>query len=85
MFPMGPPRQPRQVRREHMPSRQSLFRQRQIPKQKTQGIGNVVSMFQAPDGNIDMEKVSTTISHVSKLYGQVSPMISPLLSRFIKK
>lgn len=74
MFPSGP-------RRPMFPNRYQSQVQRTQPSTKT----NLFSMFQSDDGNLDFERISTTVHQLNKIYGQVSPMISPMINKFIKK
>ncbi|MEN1967154.1 YppG family protein [Lentibacillus sp. N15] len=57
-----------------------MQRQQQQPKNRS----NVLAMFQTPEGNVDFDKISTTAKQVNQIYQQVSPMVSPLVTRFFK-
>lgn len=52
---------------------------RRPPKQ------NLLSEFRGPDGKLDIDKIQVTAKQVGEIYSQVSPMISPMITKFIKK
>lgn len=66
-----------------MQNRQALQGQQRLQSmgQKANGF---MSSFMTEDGNMDFGKISQTFSQVHGIYGQVKPLISPLISRFIK-
>ncbi|WP_284139348.1 MULTISPECIES: YppG family protein [unclassified Virgibacillus] len=80
MFPFGPPPNqgpPQQPPRPGLFSNRPPFQQpfQQQPPQQKNTTSNLMSMFQTPDGNFDMNKITNTVQQVGKLYGQVSPML----------
>lgn len=72
---------PERPRRPMFPDRGQRAVHGRQPSQKS----NILSMFQSDDGNLDIEKVIATYTQLNKIYGQVSPMISPMITKFIKK
>ncbi|WP_087972509.1 YppG family protein [Oceanobacillus rekensis] len=72
---------PERPRRPMFPDRYGRHAQRKQPTLKS----NLLSMIQSDDGNLDFEKISTTYNQLNKIYGQVSPMISPVIAKFTKK
>lgn len=75
MFPIGPQRQqyPNRPVRPH-----PFF---QAPKQTGNFFNsttkqNLFALFQTDDGSLDIDKISGTVEQISKIYSQVSPMIS---------
>lgn len=76
MFPVGP------RQRQQMPPYSPYSLRRPIGRQQQPTAKpNLMAMFLDKDGNFDLEKMTVTAQQISKLYGQVSPM----LSRFIKR
>ena len=67
--PMPPPRPPMG------PPRPPMQRQRQPAGQ------NILNHFRDSDGNLDIDKITTTAQQVGKLYGQVSPLITKFTKR----
>ncbi|SFA85276.1 YppG-like protein [Lentibacillus halodurans] len=76
MIYLGRPRRPMPP---HPPVRQPgppmRGRQQQTPGK------NILNQFRDSEGNLDIDKITTTAQQVGQLYGQVSP----LLSKFIKR
>jgi hypothetical protein len=72
---------PERPRRPMFPERYERPAQVRKPTLKS----NLLSMFQSDDGNLDFEKITTTFNQLNKIYGQVSPMISPVIAKFTKK
>ncbi|GGB57150.1 hypothetical protein F3157_13760 [Virgibacillus dakarensis] len=56
-----------------------------MQRQQMQNRPGLLSMFQTPDGNFDFEKISSTAKQVNDIYRQVSPMISPMVSKFFNR
>ncbi|MUK90416.1 hypothetical protein GMD78_18820 [Ornithinibacillus sp. L9] len=52
-----------------------------FPGQQQSNRPNLLSLFQDPDGNLDLEKISTTAQQINSIYGQVSPLISQFFKR----
>lgn len=44
--------------------------------QQSQTRQNLLAMLQDENGQWDIDKISNAVGHASKIYGQVSPMIS---------
>lgn len=78
MFPERPGSQERQIR----PSPFALPRKQPLQQVNLPG---VLSQFQSSDGNIDFEKVSMTAKQVHDIYQQVSPMVRPMITKFLNK
>lgn len=54
----------------------------QPPKRSQNQVrSELLSMIQTPEGKFDLEKVTGTVQQISKIYGQVSP----ILTKFIKR
>ncbi|QKY68847.1 YppG family protein [Lentibacillus sp. CBA3610] len=68
--PMRPPRQPMHPPQVPM----------QRPRQQSPG-QNILNQFRDTDGNIDIDKITTTAQQVGQLYGQVSPLITKFMKR----
>jgi hypothetical protein len=62
--PFGPPGRP--PRMQQPPRAQQPAQTRQ----------NLMAMLQDENGQWDMDKISNAVGHVSKIYGQISPMIT---------
>ncbi|WP_425339501.1 YppG family protein [Lentibacillus salicampi] len=66
-----------------MPPRQPPMRP---PRQPVQGPRrpagqNILNHFRDSEGNVDIDKITTTAQQVGKLYGQVSPLITKFIKR----
>lgn len=75
MLYLGRPGRPMPPQHPPMPPRPPL----QGPRPSTRQ--NILNQFRDQDGNLDIDKITTTAQQVGKLYGQVSPLIT----RFIKR
>ncbi|HLR62339.1 MAG TPA: YppG family protein [Lentibacillus sp.] len=42
---------------------------------------NILNQFRDQEGNLDIDKITTTAQQVGKLYGQVSPLITKFIKR----
>ncbi|MGY0694208.1 YppG family protein [Virgibacillus sp. FSP13] len=73
MFPGGP--------RRPMPRNPLLPPPRQMQRKQAPNRQNLIAMFQTADGNLDIEKISSTARQINDVYKQVSPMVA----KFIKK
>ncbi|MDA3129786.1 YppG family protein [Aliibacillus thermotolerans] len=76
---MHPPRPP--INNEHGRGRPTMpgpFHG-QLPSAKTKS--HWMTMFQTPDGNIDLAKIANVAQQMNQIYGE----ISPLISKFLKK
>lgn len=80
MFTFRPHHPPRQRLPRPHPFFQPPNRVKNLQQQNTT-TSNILSMFQTPEGNLDLEKITGTVQQISKLYGQVSPMISQFIKR----
>lgn len=78
MFPGRPEPQERPMQ----PSPFALPR-RQPPQQVTRP--GILSQFQSSDGNLDFEKISATAKQVHDIYQQVSPMVRPMITKFLNR
>lgn len=83
MFPFGPQYPPKQHRPPRPIRPHPMFHPPNPLKNGLQNTTkqNILSMFKTSEGNLDFEKITGTVQQISKLYGEVSPMIS----KFIKK
>jgi hypothetical protein len=52
------------------------MRQQGAGQQPNQTRQNLMAMLQDENGQWDFDKISNTVGNVSKIYGQVSPMIT---------
>ncbi|MFD1040213.1 YppG family protein [Virgibacillus byunsanensis] len=78
MFPERTPRGPMPI----LPpgrGRQQVQNPQQPAKQ------NLLNQFRDQEGNLDLDKITVTAQQMTKIYGQVSPMISPMITKFMKK
>jgi len=73
--PFGPPGPP-----QRMPQRM----RQQLPQQQNSTRQNLMGMLQDENGQWDFDKISNAAGHVSKIYGQVSPMVGPMITRFFR-
>jgi len=62
--PFGPPGPPQRMRQQGAGQQPNQTRQ------------NLMAMLQDENGQWDFDKISNTVGNVSKIYGQVSPMIT---------
>lgn len=46
---------------------------------------NLLSNFRDQQGKLDIDKITVTAQQVGKIYSQVSPMISPMITKLIKR
>lgn len=76
---------PRRPGMEERPMRPSPFAlpRRQQPQQVSRP--GILSQFQSPDGNLDFEKISATAKQVNDIYQQVSPMVRPMITKFLNR
>ncbi|MFD1363373.1 YppG family protein [Lentibacillus salinarum] len=42
---------------------------------------SILNQFRDAEGNLDMDKITTTAQQVGQLYGQVSPLITKFIKR----
>lgn len=93
--PPGPP-SPQRPRNPYRPQRPQIMQRpprqthpfglmgppppQQQPQQK-QTVSNLMSMFQTPEGNFDLQKITGTVQQVSQLYGHISPLITKFIKR----
>lgn len=73
MFPMGP--------RRPMPPYPSFPPRRRMQGGQIPAKPGFLSQFQTAEGNLDFEKISSTVGQVNKIYSQVSPMFSKFIKR----
>jgi len=72
------PRRPHSLMR---PSRPNTFMQQPPKRTQNQVKSELLSMFQTPEGKFDLEKVTGTVQQISKIYGQVSPILTKFINR----
>ena len=61
----------------------SVFPQRQLTRQVNRPV--ILSQFQDANGQLDFEKISATAKQVHAIYQEVSPMVKPIITRFLNK
>jgi hypothetical protein len=44
-----------------------------------------MSYFRTSEGNLDFTKIAETAQQAKKMFDQVSPLVSPLITKFLKK
>jgi hypothetical protein len=44
-----------------------------------------MSYFRTSEGNLDFMKIAGTAQQAKKMFDQVSPLVSPLIKKFLKK
>ncbi|MFC3882365.1 YppG family protein [Bacillus songklensis] len=44
-----------------------------------------MSHFRTSEGNLDFIKIAGTAQQAKKMFDQVSPLVSPLITKFLKK
>lgn len=81
IFPFGP-----QPPRSHFPQRRPPMQMigrppMQVQRNTNSQLMNVMSLFQTPEGNLDLEKVTNAFQQMNKIYGHVSPLLSRFLNR----
>ena len=75
MFPINPKGRPLP------PKRPSLFPARYPTQRQGNTKGNVLNMFQDADGNLDFQRIQTTVKQINDIYNQVSPIFSKFKNR----
>lgn len=71
MFPVGPRR----------PFQRVPIQRREPRSKRKSNDSDLFALFKDTDGKFDLEKVTTTVEQINRLYGNVSP----LFSRFFNK
>ncbi|GGK04610.1 hypothetical protein GCM10007063_28670 [Lentibacillus kapialis] len=83
MIYLGRPREPMPPRRPLMPPPHPPMHPSRPPMQRSPHSAgqNILNHFRDQEGNLDIDKITTTAQQVGKLYGQVSPLVTKFIKR----